>query len=675
MTCALGVGIGRVSRIAVLPFRVQCETCNSRLRVNDAAVVGQIHACPKCGSMVLLTPPITEPGAAAAQADSVTAKPTVSAAPVEPSFSASDFESIAELGLPLDGSSVAIAATPLRPSTDGQASSPFVVAPAESTGRWIGLAVAGGGAGLLAVVGVVLYALGGSEEHVSTTAPAPTPSLSVPDELPPVVAEISEPGRRGAASPPAESQPVETPPPVPQVVDARPPALPTETVVAKPAPPETNELADIAVPEPRQHTTASITPVPFDPLDLDASTLGLILTRNPQPEEATEPQEQAAEDPNADLIERLASVAPSQSPLSNIDQRLGDLAADAKAVVRRGPTGPSPAVRADPLKLVIPEIQLADIPLDRAYRLLGSIAGTPITITPSSLRYAAQQADRKVAIRGENQSVVEVLDQLSAPLRLQVMQDGDGLVTRRVGAERARDASYRVDDLLVEDETDASSLVSLLRRLLPETDAEISSKGNRIKVSGSAAAHMEIAILCERLRKARGLKPRSRYPQQLLAVEPLLVELQPRLEAKATFTFVRYTPLAEVFDHWRRASGLTLLVDWRELADINLRPTTTIACSIHNQAWRDALDAVLRELDLAWRPLDRRTLQITSRVAADAVKSVEFYPCDSHAQAGELERSLDHGDTFHYDTASGTALVRANTETHRQLWDQHRAAK
>ncbi len=47
-------------------FSVRCTTCTARLRVRNAAVVGQIVECPRCGSMVLVEPP---PGWKAPPAD------------------------------------------------------------------------------------------------------------------------------------------------------------------------------------------------------------------------------------------------------------------------------------------------------------------------------------------------------------------------------------------------------------------------------------------------------------------------------------------------------------------------------------------------------------------------------------------------------------------------------
>jgi hypothetical protein len=38
-------------------FSILCTTCKTKLRVRDAAVIGQILACPKCSSMVLVEAP------------------------------------------------------------------------------------------------------------------------------------------------------------------------------------------------------------------------------------------------------------------------------------------------------------------------------------------------------------------------------------------------------------------------------------------------------------------------------------------------------------------------------------------------------------------------------------------------------------------------------------------
>ena len=40
-------------------FSVVCPTCEAKIGVHDKRLVGQLIQCPKCGSIVLLTPPKT----------------------------------------------------------------------------------------------------------------------------------------------------------------------------------------------------------------------------------------------------------------------------------------------------------------------------------------------------------------------------------------------------------------------------------------------------------------------------------------------------------------------------------------------------------------------------------------------------------------------------------------
>lgn len=77
----------------VVLFSIQCTTCQSRLKVRDRAVIGQILACPKCQSMVLVEPPPDWEGDAAAAPDASAVPPgkgrgsmaETAAAPIRPS--------------------------------------------------------------------------------------------------------------------------------------------------------------------------------------------------------------------------------------------------------------------------------------------------------------------------------------------------------------------------------------------------------------------------------------------------------------------------------------------------------------------------------------------------------------------------------------------------------------
>src|SRR5690606_22240132 len=136
------------------------------------------------------------------------------------------------------------------------------------------------------------------------------------------------------------------------------------------------------------------------------------------------------------------------------------------------------------------------------------------------------------------------------------------------------------------------------------SDAVVSADGSQIAISRPAEQQYDVLLFLERLRKSRGLPARSKYPNELVSAEPVLHLLRARLSRPTTFAVVDWTPLSDVFDYWQDSSGLELLVDWRELSTIDLRPLSTAAASADQVPWGAALDDCLAPLDLGWIPID-----------------------------------------------------------------------
>ncbi|MEM6331378.1 MAG: hypothetical protein AAF790_14185, partial [Planctomycetota bacterium] len=334
--------------------------------MNDASIVGQIHACPKCGGMVMLTPP---PGEG----------PQAAAAPASATPPAAAFGSINDLGEDLDrlmaaagqrgepaaaARGTAAAAPHAATQAPALPDQPPVVAPApaEVAGRWIGVAIAGGGAGLLVIAGAAWALLGRGDQsqqaartrqaqaaaaaqqsvdvpqavpgraarkEAATTNASPNesgepPALPKPppagDDLPTAESQTEGGAERGAALPllPPEGMPKPPPGSTPttagQLVDPE-PAVATDASAqsasdsADNAPPA-GRPADAAV----QDDLAEPPPAPFDPLDLDAESLDLILTRGPRPKADPATPPPPADDLGGDLAERLAAKAAAADP-------------------------------------------------------------------------------------------------------------------------------------------------------------------------------------------------------------------------------------------------------------------------------------------------------------------------------------------------------------------------
>jgi hypothetical protein len=157
------------------------------------------------------------------------------------------------------------------------------------------------------------------------------------------------------------------------------------------------------------------------------------------------------------------------------------------------------------------------------------------------------------------------------------------------------------------------------------------------------------------------------------------------LGKSTTFTFLPWTRLTDVLAQWQQLAGITVLVDWSALADVNLRPSSTVACSTINRPWEEALDGILEPLGLTWWAVDAQTIQITTSDALDRIERVEFYPipkklreeaASDDALIDSLQKQIEarsnkHGKStaahIELDQPSGQLIVRANPDTQRFL--------
>jgi hypothetical protein len=211
-------------------------------------------------------------------------------------------------------------------------------------------------------------------------------------------------------------------------------------------------------------------------------------------------------------------------------------------------------------------------------------------------------------------------------------------------------------------------------------------QGKQLRVDQARAVHHEIVVFCERLRLARGLRQRTRYPSERLSIEPPYRQLDAKLSQATTFTFLPWTRLADVFRHWQESSGLTILVDWRTLAELELTPATPISCSAIDRPWAEVLQEILEPLSLAWWAVDGETIQITTPDALAAIQRTEFYEVpsatrDQFASSDALVDSLlkrvkeqvseqftdVNEPRLQFDVPGGRLIARGNPDFHRHL--------
>jgi hypothetical protein len=545
------------------PFRVQCETCHARLKVSDAALVGQIHACPKCGGMVLL---------AAVAGDSSAA---VTPPPME-ALAVANFEHIEDLGLQQP-----VAAVVQEVSAKSQAIGRRFTLVTTIGGGVIGIAIGALALWMNQPTAIAPTALAATRER-SAAAPIESPSIETP---PP------------AADPPPTKREVEETAPPGSKVEPNPSKEPVRIAVAEPSP--------IAKPQ------AAEAPAKIDPLDFDAANLDLVLVKG------------AGTDPPPIAPTPNAGPAPV-TPEENLDERLAMRAGASRAVVRRSETGPLPEVDLTAaLATPIAELELPKLPLWRAAEMVGDLSGVAVTVDPAALRMAGLTANHAVPLRGTEVSLAKTLTAVLSPAGLSYAERFGQLTIVRPGAEEPRAVRYEVADLVRETDLDVAEV--LRETVLDETDT-LEETNATLRITAPLATQYEVLRLLEQWRKSRDLPKRSKYPERFLSAEPSFAGLQSQLADRTTFSFVSPTPLAEVTRYWAKGASVVILVDWQSLAGQEFGPGSQISCSVADKPWSEALTLVLEPLGLTWRAIDAGTIQITTLEADRDRPLVEIYP-------------------------------------------------
>jgi hypothetical protein len=697
------------------PFFVTCETCRVRLKVRKPEAIGQIFACPRCESMVLIAPP-TEAGVGGAAAASTSLRPRSQFARVDtPSQTAADMFAAAAVAV--------LAEAPARESADhslataSMESSPLPAAGASSVGfhslRGIwnahplaftgvvsaalltvgGLSIAVWPRGEAAPIAVVAATTTASETTADAPADAAAPNLPGADNSNVVPNDVAsetkqstpiEPAANSATiaslAPPAaapEPEPIENRIASVEERSQTPQKLLSTTSDAGPSTPSV-----VTSPSPARAQVFKIDPLDFDPHNPALPQAVAPSSNSPPPviSESAHPSNNEVDLAAANIPTKTPGERPANSPSDTI-------------TVRRGtPPGDSPR-RANPaagLALPVRGLNMNAVPLSRFVEQMSDMAGTPITFDPSAVELTGVSPQRAIAVDAKETTIERVLRETLTRQRMDFVERNGQLSVVRAATSLPNE--HDISDLAAT-EAEAKAVVRMIERFVAPDSwsavggiGELRLKGTKIEIKNSDEPVIGLILFCERLRIARGLPLKSRFPADRLGVESPYMRIAPRLERSTTFTFVPWTRLADVLRDWQTASGVTMLVDWSALAKLELGPASPISCSVIDRTWSESLDSILAQLGLGWWALDGETIQITSRERLAGMRRVEFHAVpksysDQFASTAAMIESLTDalkksagGDgnpmrdaQLAVDPTSGRLIALANAAAHRFL--------
>ncbi|MBN8628774.1 MAG: hypothetical protein J0M17_25155, partial [Planctomycetes bacterium] len=333
-------------------------------------------------------------------------------------------------------------------------------------------------------------------------------------------------------------------------------------------------------------------------------------------------------------------------------------------------------------------LRFAGVSRKAALEVVAQLAGLSLDVDWDALAPAdVGLADKLDLSAADGDTLRTILEQLLAPKKLRWSAAGSALVVRAsADADAPTNLTYAVADLTAGDAAQTAALGAMVQLLVvPQSWSSqggavtLTAGSDTLVVSQTPAAQREIAELLDRLRVARGKSP-------LMAgtsLQTRFAAARSLLEAPVTMNFRPAAPLRTVLGKLEAETGALITVDVSALAAEGASPETLVGIAADKHPLAVVLTALCDPRGWAWRIIDPRTIEITTRDALRRRAYVELYDVrllladgsrpepliarlkQQTAEAGWLE-SGGHGAIV-FDAAASALIVRQHQAGHQRL--------
>jgi hypothetical protein len=333
--------------------------------------------------------------------------------------------------------------------------------------------------------------------------------------------------------------------------------------------------------------------------------------------------------------------------------------------------------------------EVSKMPLWQFVDVVSELSSIPITLDARALSNLGVSPATPIDVRLEKTTVSGILEAALNPLKLSWQSDDGQLVVGYAPQQNLREVRYAIGDLAGDPQA-VADLAALVRQMVaPQTWREAGGKASLIAASDtlvveqSEPVHFELLAFCEKLRVARGKPIRSRFDPSRFSLTTQTQKAHALLRTEITVNFASPRPLSDVITWMRPKIPGALLIDHAALAREEMSAESDCSVVAVNKPLSALLDGLVASADLAWRAIDERTVELTTRQAAADQMDVEFYGVRDLAADGtaadaivrrvtaEIEPRIWGNDpakaAIHYDPAGRTLIVRAPQKTQMQV--------
>jgi hypothetical protein len=625
-------------------FTVVCTTCQSRIKVRNPNLVGQIVPCPKCSSMVLienLNRIVVSPHGDAANSQTETKE---ALGPL-PNLAANSDDRNSEQspnarqrfradgnGTPASASSEA--ASPANSTRSVTKSNSLPQPTASDSGvpltplsqaDWVSAKARARRQILLVfflslsscIVTVLLFVLfvkswgetaatpvaqktdAAAKSPTATDSPA-TNSTAIPADIAPTTPP-AEPTTDEPASPTANNEPN------------------TDTNVTEPAstPPEQSPLTP-AIPPVEASTSEAAEPPMTAATDETAAAENTNSPTTVSPTTPTPTTPTTADKPAQlpDSLLKLATVFdPSletrlgETPGSTIQPGASALDIAALPVLSTAKLHPPAAAKVDVAKKLAEEIagiEIRERPLAEVLELWCQLSGVGIDIQWNQIAAANVRPLEPVSIRQGRITFGDLLNEIVSKFGLEVSVQENSLV--RIAPQEAfivnlLPKQWNISELLT-DKCSATDLTNLILALHPKMTDTFQVSNDEIQWNDGTSAFQKFAVLevLEHLRIVRGIQLGSTYHRELFERSWPAPDAQPATQVVLAKPAVKNAPIGQTLILAAQEAGSIVSVDWPATWEHGLSPLTEETFLPRGRTLQGLVDAVGTKygLEVAW---------------------------------------------------------------------------
>ncbi len=283
-------------------------------------------------------------------------------------------------------------------------------------------------------------------------------------------------------------------------------------------------------------------------------------------------------------------------------------------------------------------IQYVDKSLIVVLHDISQISGVPISLDANSIQFLGIDIGKNVSIKSTETTFASIVNEIVAAndFGLVLEYDGthDALLIAPVRLPGTGNSSVQIalPNLESKDRAAVDQFVSLVKRIIApeiwtaENDpGTIDIQGDHLEITAPPLVGKHVQAFIEKWNAGKMIAGGNEDSSGSLTT--LLTIAQPMMDASFQIDAMYPVPLETYLAKIHLQTGKNVIVDWHSLLAEGWNPQTMLPPDIVEKNLRDFLRQICRAMELTYRVIDEKTVQITTFSTAARETDFEVYSC------------------------------------------------